>query len=372
MFLSIFCNIWKLFLSFSHLNIHPVHGMIFNSIDNSHSASPFPMANRCGLASLWGSTLGLTELSRSITSFTTDCAVPSCWVSSWEKPGWDSRVVHPRSCIGSPRSFAHLSISFPLLTRPSMVFIPLWVACWGRTFNGIVHDNSQMRSFGRCRQRVAPVFPLSQHSYSRDLDFHNFSSPGFLKLWMIRSDGTLAISLLIGRYFAVTRSSHGSCWIRFAIVSEQTVELKWLILNKHNRWFHSSRVKLPLVRMSASWFLLSMYLIWIFGSKLIRSNTLVIFRLLTRRANTFPSACGLTTTSSTNPSASRNTFQCPRSRTATLGRGSQHTFLPLRWPDCTLSRLRAEEYDRPVTQSKATPEPSSRTIPTLDRTLVAR
>ena len=44
-------------------------------------------------------------------------------------------------------------------------------------------------------------------------------------------------------------------------------------------------------------------------------------------------------------------------------------FSPLRWPDCTLSRLRAEEYDRPVTQSIATPEPSSRTITTLDRTL---
>ena len=47
-------------------------------------------------------------------------------------------------------------------------------------------------------------------------------------------------------------------------------------------------------------------------------------------------------------------------------------FPPLRWPDCTLSRLRAEEYDRPVTQSIATPEPSSRTIPTLVWTLVAR
>ena len=53
-------------------------------------------------------------------------------------------------------------------------------------------------------------------------------------------------------------------------------------------------------------------------------------------------------------------------------KGPQHTFLPLRRPDCTLSRLRAEEYDRPVTQSVATPESSSRTIPTLDRTLVAR
>ena len=48
--------------------------------------------------------------------------------------------------------------------------------------------------------------------------------------------------------------------------------MKWLILNKRKRWFHSSRVKFPLVSMSASWFLVSMYLIWILGSKLIQSN----------------------------------------------------------------------------------------------------
>ena len=70
----------------------------------------------------------------------------------------------------------------------------------------------------------------------------------------------------------MTRSSLESCWSLFAIVSEHTVKLKWLILNKHNRWFHSSRVKFPLVSMSASWFLVSMYLIWILESKLIRSN----------------------------------------------------------------------------------------------------
>ena len=92
-------------------------------------------------------------------------------------------------------------------------------------------------------------------------------------------------------------------------------------------------------------------------------------------ANTFPPEadtlprCHI----SSGPSASRkHPFQCPRSRTATLREGAATTYLPLRWPDCTLSRLRAEEYDRPVTQSMATPEPSSRTIPTLDRTLVAR
>ena len=104
-----------------------------------------------------------------------------------------------------------------------------------------------------------------------DLDFRNISSPGLLKLKTIREMASLATRFIIGGDFAVTRSSPKSCWDCFAIVSEQTAELKWLILNKHNRWFHSSRVKLPLVRMSASWFLVSMYLIWILGSRLIRS-----------------------------------------------------------------------------------------------------
>ena len=44
------------------------------------------------------------------------------------------------------------------------------------------------------------------------------------------------------------------------------------MFNKLNKWFHSSRVKFPLVKMSASWFLVSMYLIWILESRLIRSN----------------------------------------------------------------------------------------------------
>ena len=44
------------------------------------------------------------------------------------------------------------------------------------------------------------------------------------------------------------------------------------MLNKRRRLFHSSRVKLPLMSMSATWFLESMHLIWIFGSKLYLSN----------------------------------------------------------------------------------------------------
>ena len=71
---------------------------------------------------------------------------------------------------------------------------------------------------------------------------------------------------IIGFDFAVTLSSPESFCVLFDITSEPSVELKWLMVNKHQRSFHSSRVKFPLVSMSASWFLVSMYLIWILGS----------------------------------------------------------------------------------------------------------
>ena len=57
------------------------------------------------------------------------------------------------------------------------------------------------------------------------------------------------------------------------------MELKWVMLNKHQKWFHSSRVKSPFVSMSASWFLVSMYLMWILGVQIdsiiqpIKSNS---------------------------------------------------------------------------------------------------
>ena len=54
--------------------------------------------------------------------------------------------------------------------------------------------------------------------------------------------------------------------VLFDIASRLLMELQWMMLNKYKRWFHLSRVKLPFVRMSASWFLVSMYLTWIFGS----------------------------------------------------------------------------------------------------------
>ena len=72
--------------------------------------------------------------------------------------------------------------------------------------------------------------------------------------------------------FAVTLSSPESFCVLFHITPEQSVELKWVMLNKHKRWFHSLCVKFALVSMSANWFLVSMYLIRILGSKFTRTT----------------------------------------------------------------------------------------------------
>ena len=45
--------------------------------------------------------------------------------------------------------------------------------------------------------------------------------------------------------FAVTLSSPASSCVLFDITPRQLVELNWLMLNKHKRYFHSSRVKFP-------------------------------------------------------------------------------------------------------------------------------
>ena len=81
-----------------------------------------------------------------------------------------------------------------------------------RSFPSIAHDNSNRKlSFGLCRYQVALIAPPSQQLYSRDLDFHNFSSPGLTEVEDDKSDGVLATRFIIGRDFAVTRSSPESC-----------------------------------------------------------------------------------------------------------------------------------------------------------------
>ena len=167
--------------------------------------------------------------------------------------------------------FYHPSIhQIPTLEKTKLCQRPilssLLSACFQRIGGG-----GLARDLCHGKQRVSPLHHISQLAYSEDW-LSQLLFTGLSDAEDDRSEGALAIKFIIGLDFAVTVSSPVSSFVLFDTASEQSVELKWLILHKYNKWFHSSRVKFPLVSMSASWFLVSMYLIWIFGSKLIRSN----------------------------------------------------------------------------------------------------
>ena len=98
-------------------------------------------------------------------------------------------------------------------------------------------------------QRVSPFYNASQFAGSEKIDFRVCF---FTRLSDAEGNTSGVLSLLretkfiIGFDYAVTRSSPESFCVLFAIVSEHSVELKWLMKNKHKRLFHSSRVKFHL------------------------------------------------------------------------------------------------------------------------------
>ena len=120
-----------------------------------------------------------------------------------------------------------------------------------------------------------PIFSTGCFEYPRIFDATGFCTVEELV------ETVKARFIVVGFDFATILSSPSCSCILFAIVLVQLVKLKfweqqtemmWLMLNRWRRLFHSSRVKFPLVNMSASWCLESTYLIWILGSRLILSN----------------------------------------------------------------------------------------------------
>ena len=125
-------------------------------------------------------------------------------------------------------------------------------------------------------QQVLLFCDAAQFASSEEIDFHVWVFPGLYdavegSIWGILSL-LRAIKFIIGFDFAVTLSSPDSFCVLFDITSEHSAELKWLMLNKHKRWFHSSVWNFPWSVCLRVGFLLSVYLIWILESKLIRSN----------------------------------------------------------------------------------------------------
>ena len=122
------------------------------------------------------------------------------------------------------------------------------IARWHQTFASMWDLHYSWQHFELLRNSFpCQVSPIDRHLQQifQDFDIHTRSSPGFDKVEDDTTEGILAVKFIMGRDFAVTRPSPEFCWARFAIAAMQAVELKWLISNKFNKWFHSSRVKFP-------------------------------------------------------------------------------------------------------------------------------
>ena len=131
------------------------------------------------------------------------------------------------------------------------------------SFQQIAGGGALARDLCHGQQRVSPFYRISHLAYSEDFDFHNSSSPGCLMAKMTELKGALAIRLIIGLDFAETLLHQILCaffWYQFRTNCRTEI-----LLDKYKRWFHSSRVKFPLVNMSASWLLVSVYLYWFWG-----------------------------------------------------------------------------------------------------------
>ena len=117
--------------------------------------------------------------------------------------------LSPRGHNGLPRSITHRSVSFPLLRRPSLVIIPLWVACWEGAFN---------RLFMIIVRRGFWVAA------------HNGFPPSILSL-SFRTWGTLTFITSFPRTFWCRRwQSWGSLW-------NQTHHWSWLCCDSFFTWF---------------------------------------------------------------------------------------------------------------------------------------
>ena len=159
-----------------------------DSTDNSTSVLSFPMTKFWGLASSWELILsGRPDLSRSVSPFLTDCAVPSRRISSWS--GRTFRTILQEVLSGRPdRSYVVASVFHSWENQKTKHGRhPILNNLLKRSFPWIAHGGDDRRlQINLCLYQVAPIC-LHQQLISVDLDFRNVSSPGLLKLRTIRT-----------------------------------------------------------------------------------------------------------------------------------------------------------------------------------------
>ena len=87
--------------------------------------------------------------------------------------------------------------------------------------------------------QVSPLLHAAQSTSSEVIDFHIWVFSGLSDAAEASTSGFLSLhcetKFIIGFGFAVTLSSPASFCVLSDMTSEQLVELKWLLLNKHKR-----------------------------------------------------------------------------------------------------------------------------------------
>ena len=201
MFFSFSCNVGNSFLSFSH----PIHewSRFYRWFQFCCIASHDKILRICHFLRI--------DIIKSSWSITKCFSVPYGLRGSVEKNFFVIKSTlsyhshSPRSLIRSHWSIVSRSLNFPLLRRPSTVVMQFWIICWREALHELLMV-VMIRSFDQiCFFTKSP--------------------------WSILS-------------------SNWSPWILISVISLPRAQWSWR-WNKHNKWFHSSRVKFPLVNMSA-------------------------------------------------------------------------------------------------------------------------
>ena len=186
---------------------------------------------------------------------------------------WTSRVVWFTGCIGVPQFFFFSATGLPVTS-----------SSWRLQVSDSERSTSPDSSFVATGFSVAVSINPPRYAFcSRTWEVDAASDFEFLLVLLAGFPAAMSFQGsedVIG--FFADEELAGTDEDRFITVDfdfatileflAQQAELKWLMLKDCRRLFHSSRVKLPLVKMSSSWCLISMYRVWVLESRLILSN----------------------------------------------------------------------------------------------------
>ena len=264
LFAVVCCIHWKLFLSLSHLIIHPVQKMIWILTTNPILFRHLQWWIAVFLLLLEGKQRG--------SPFYRDFLFPKWRACVHERNVMNLVWPCPMASKQRVSPFFHPTIhQLSTLEKTNLCHRPILSSLLSTSFQQI-DGGGMARNMCHGQQRIPRFFNIPLLVYSKNFDFHNFFSPSFLMQKMtelrepLQSDSSVVLTslwlflhMILFVFFTISLKNNlwnwnGWCWTKRKDGST------------HHMWIF------PWPRCLRVGFLVSMYLIWISGSKLIRSN----------------------------------------------------------------------------------------------------